>query len=109
MYQPGELDQKITIRRQTLVADGMGGAENSTTTLANAIWAHARPRSGKEIGAHDKVESALMYLFVIRYRGDLKEDDRITWNGEEYNIRVIKTRGARKTYLEIDAERGVTM
>lgn len=107
-YRTGELDQLITIQRETRTADGMGGASVSLTTVVSDLWAHVRPRSGKERGAFDRVEASAMYLFVVRYRDDIRESDRVVWNGDTYNIRAILTRGARSNWLEFDAERGVT-
>jgi SPP1 family predicted phage head-tail adaptor len=107
MYRPGELDQLITVQRETLTDDGMGGQEIALTNVATDIWAKARPLSGKEYDRHDKLNASAMYLFVIRARDDLNESDRIIWNGNTYNIRSILPRGSRSLYLEIDAERGV--
>lgn len=107
-YRVGELDQLIDIKREVRVSDGAGGFTTSRTDVAADLWAHARPRSGKEIGVHNRVEAPAMYLFVVRYRSDVKENDIIVWDGDDYNIRAILTRGGRSMYLEIDAERGVT-
>lgn len=107
-FRPGELDQKITIKRETLTGDGMGGNTSTLTNVAADLWAHVRPRSGREVAEHNRVEAPAKYLFVVRYRDDIREDDRIDWNGETYNIRAILTRGSRSAYLEMDAERGVT-
>lgn len=108
MHRAGELDQQITIKRETKVSDGMGGDISTLVDVASDLWAHVRPRSGKEIGTHDRVEAPALYLFVIRYRNDIRNDDRIVWNGETYNIRAILTAGSRTSFLEINAERGVT-
>lgn len=107
-HRAGELDQLITINREVRTSDGMGGDTVALTAVATDLFAHVRPRSGKEVGLHDRVEAAAMYLFVIRYRSDLQEDDQIVWNGKTYNIRAILTRGGRSMFLELDAERGVT-
>lgn len=106
-YDVGELDQRISVKRETRTADGTGGFTVADTTVAT-LWAHVRPKRGKEVGIHDKVEAPAMYIFAIRYRSDLLERDRITWNGDDYNIRAILTRGGRKMFLELEAERGVT-
>lgn len=107
-YRVGELDQLITIKREVRVSDGGGGSTTTTTDVVTGLWAHARPRSARERGMFDSVEASAMYLFVVRYREDVRENDRIVWNGATYNIRGILTRGGRSEYLEIDAERGVT-
>lgn len=108
MYRVGELDQLITIKRETRVSDGMGGFTTTTTNVVSDLWAHARPKTARERGNFDTVEASAMYLFVVRYREDVRENDRITWNGDTYNIRGILTRGGRSEWLEMDAERGVT-
>lgn len=105
-WMPGELDQKITIQRESLTSDGMGGSTVSVSTLAS-VWAKVIARSGREREYADRVNAEGAYTFVIRWRGDVLESDRITWRGEDYNIRAIAQVGGRKLYLEIDAERGV--
>lgn len=106
-YRPGELDELIDFQREERAPDGGGGSTVTMTTFASGVWAHARPRSGKEMGNNDQVQASAMYLFVVRYRDDITEGDRIAWNGDTYNIRSILTRGPRSLYIEIDAERGV--
>lgn len=106
-YDVGELDQQAIIKRQTRTADGLGGWTVTDTNVAT-VWAHIRPKKGREYGIHDKVEAPALYIFAIRYRSDILDSDRITWNGADYNIRAILTRGGRKMFLEIEAERGVT-
>ena len=108
MFRAGELDQLITVKREVRTSDGMGGDTVSVKTVVSNLWAHVRPRSGKEMGAQGGVDASAVYLFVIRNRSDLKESDRLVWEDQTYNIRSILRRGARSMYLEIDAERGVT-
>ena len=106
MYHPGEMNERVQIIRETRTSDGAGGQTLSLTTLAS-VWAHVRPRSGREMERFDRVNASAMYLFVIRYRTDVEESDRILWKGEFYNIRYIAQGTGRALYFEIDAERGV--
>ena len=108
-YRPGELDQRITIRREKLVDDGMGGQDIQLTNVATCISALSRNLSGKESERYDKLNATSLNIFVIRYRSDLQEDDRIEWDGDSYNIRHIPSNGSRKLYTEIVAERGVAL
>lgn len=105
-WQPGELDQRIAIIRESLSDDGMGGSTVTTATVAT-VWAKVIARSGRERDQADRLAADAGYTFVIRWRGDLLESDRLAWRGQEYNIRAIKQDGGRKLYLELDAERGV--
>lgn len=105
-WAPGELDQRVTISRETLAADGIGGATVTLATVAT-VWAKVVAKSGRERMAADRLDAEAGYLFVIRWRSDVREADRITWGGVDYNIRAIRQDGGRKLYLEIDAERGV--
>lgn len=107
-WQPGELDQRITIKRETLTPDGMGGSSVALSTVAT-VWAKVIGKSGGESDAADRINASAVYTFVIRYRTDLKEKDRITWGGVDYNIRAIPGTGRRRMYLEIEAQRGVAM
>ena len=108
MYAAGELDKVITIQREVKTPDGMGGNTVTLTDVVADLRAHVRPKTGGERAAYDSVEASAMYLFVVRYRSDILESDRILWDGKYYNIRAIMDRGSRANYLEIDAQRGVT-
>lgn len=105
-YRVGELDQRVTIQRLTLASDGQGGSTESWADVVT-VWAHVRPRSGREVVQFDRVNGEHAYLFVIRYRSGIRESDRLVWQGVNYNIRSISDQSGRKLYLELDAERGV--
>lgn len=105
-YRPGELDQRITIQRETPASDGMGGV---TLTLSDVATVAAKviAMSGNEREDFDALQAEHKYRFVIRWRSDILKNDRIVWRGVEFNIRSIADFGPRTMYLEMDAERGV--
>lgn len=108
-YRAGELDQRITFQKRVKTPDNMGGYAFdwvNIDTLSN-VWAHARPRSGTERAQFDQVNAEARYLFVVRNRQDIKEEYRIIWDGELFNIRYIPKPKTRALYLEIEGERGV--
>jgi SPP1 family predicted phage head-tail adaptor len=105
-YRPGELDQRIIIERETLTPDGMGG-DTSEWDEHLTRWALVRPASGGEKTEHDTVNANAKYMFVIRYPADVKDDDRILWDGDYYNIRLRNKPKTRGMYMAIEAERGV--
>lgn len=106
MSRPGKLDQRITIERQTLTSDGMGGqtvAWNALTTT----WAQVEPLAGNENGYGQQVQASNMVRFTIRYREDLQMTDRVSWAGDYYNLRALPPPSTRRMYRDIEAERGV--
>ena len=108
MYRVGELSERVTFRRYQQSQDEYGALVETTQDYAT-VWAHVRPSSGNEVEFADSVEARRMYLIVVRYRSDVAHDDVILWRGEPMNIRVIKDRGPRSEFLEIEAEAGVTI
>lgn len=104
-YRAGELDQRVTFRRQVSTADGMGGSSTTWTDIAT-VWALVRPMTGREREHSDRLNAQANYLMVIRYRDDIDEADIAVWKGRQFNIRFSKDR-ARSRFLELEAERGV--
>ena len=106
--QIGDLDQRISITRETQANDSMGGGTISLDILVNA-YAKVRRMKGSEKVRADKLEAAATYIFSIRNRNDvtIQENDRINWDGVEYNIRFVGLEGKRALFLDLEAERGV--
>ncbi len=107
-YHIGEFRQQIKIERETLTTDTLGGQTVALSTIYDG-WALARPLSGSERSEHGKLQAQAGYMFVIRNVVEIRENDRITWDGQTYNIRSINTRGAQAMYVEMAAERGVAL
>lgn len=105
-FRPGELDQRIIIERPVMASDGMGG-NVATWSTHLTLWALVRPISGNENVDFERVQGEARYLFVVRYPIDIKDADRILWEGDYYNIRVRKKPKGRDLYMQINAERGV--
>lgn len=109
MSRPGELDQRIEYQRVTgRTPDGMGGFTQTVETLAGA-WAKVQAKGGREQSIADRLDASAVVVFRVRVRPDLglKENDRIVWKGQSYNIRVIEDVGDRVMYWDVLAERGV--
>ena len=108
MSRVGELDQKIDFNRPIATPNGRGGKSVSLALIQPGVWCNVRPMSGGETERYDKLNSVGVSVFETRYRGDIKEDDRISYLGEDYNIRYIPQRGQRQLRSMFFAERGVT-
>ena len=102
---PGELDQRVTLRRKTEVANDYGTMVQTDSDYAT-VWARVRPMSGGERDRGQQTEARANYVVIIRNRSDVQEQDYVVWRGNEMNIRFIKDYGTRPLYLEIECERG---
>lgn len=105
-WQIGELDQRISIIRQSTMSDGIGG-RTSTPSIVATVWAKVIAQAGRERFHADRLNAESSYRFIIRHRSDVLESDRVQWNGALFNIRSVIREGGRPLYLEIVAERGV--
>jgi len=105
-YDPGELEQVVSLQTETLVSDGAGGSTKTWVNTATGIKAHVRPMSGRERYFSDQIEANSNYLIVIRKRA-VTEKQRLVWTSVSpnvvLNIRFVKLR-PRSRYLEIEAE-----
>ncbi len=110
-YCPADLDELITISKPIYSDDGYGGQDVTWQVIENGkdVWAKAVALSGGESSDHNKVNDTHNYRFVVRNRDDLDETMKITWDGDDYNIRSIPKVSRRAMYLEVEAERGVAL
>jgi len=107
-HRVGELDQRISITRESLTTDSMGGSVVAVNVLVSA-YAKVIAKGGSERHKDDQIEAPAKYLFTIRNRTDIEilEKDRINWEGAEYNISFVAREGKRALFLTLEAERGV--
>lgn len=105
-YVPGNLDKRAIIRREAFTKTDFGGNRVFVSDVGT-VWCHVRPLSGREVERYERVNGESLYMFVMRNRSDLLENDRIFWNGIEHNIRHISDRQSSPLYIEVVAERGV--
>lgn len=105
-FRPGELDQYVTVQNKTETTDDIGGSSFVWADKFD-IWAHVRSLSGREVEDFDRLNANARYLFVVRWPVDILPDDAFLWEGDRYNIRVIKKPKGRDLYCQVEAERGV--
>ena len=75
----GILDQRITIQELTVVRGSLGGHDETWTPLAT-VWAQTLDMTGREIFQAKAMGSAATMLITIRYRNDVKADQRILFS-----------------------------
>lgn len=109
MVSAGYLDQRVTFQAQNLSPDGTGGFTEAWADFGDTptVWAHVKPLRGREVIQEGSDAAVAEYRFIVRYRADVVEADRIVWNGSAYNIRQVMRTSGRELFLQIIAERGV--
>lgn len=104
-FRAGELDQRVTLRREVNTPDGQGGNVHSWQDIAT-VWAKVRPMSGREREHADRLNAAANYVILIRTRTDVDETCIATWNGVDFNIRFVRHE-PRARFMMLEVEKGV--
>ena len=98
--QAGQLDRRITIQTFSETTDNFGQEVKSFSTLAS-VWANVVEKVGSEGEDGEMIAATKKVEFVIRYRTDVNEEMRISYNYNTYKIQAIQSADARKAFLKI--------
>ena len=97
--QAGKLDRRITIQSQSASQDGAGEAV-ATWAVVDTVWAQVIGTSGSEPFQGEQFNAQRKVTFVIRYRTDIDETNRIVYGGETYGVTATFEIG-RRELLEV--------
>lgn len=114
------LDQRVRIEREVRVPDGGGGASVEWVELVT-VWARVEPLTGRERDHAQQAQHPADYRVTMRYRTDVRESDRLIWDGlppandgqspqgapRPMAVRFIARPSARSLYMQIDCQAGV--
>lgn len=95
--QPGKLDREIVIQSYTTSLTGAGQPLKSWSPLAT-VWANVTNKQDdydKESFPGDQKTPMERTFFKIRYRADVTESHRISYDGKFYDIIAIKELGRK--------------
>lgn len=84
----GNLRHQIVIERRVLTDDGIGGTTAAWSTYAT-VWAQVKQLGGAEVVRSQKTTATERLDITIRYRDDLRANDRVLHDGKVYNIAAI--------------------
>lgn len=99
----GKLDRRLTIRR--FMETGRNAYNEPIVEWADVatVWAQQRPDRGSERFAAAQVAGTSVMTFHIRYRPDVSVQDRLLYEGREYEIIAPPRELGRREVTEIDA------
>ncbi len=90
----GKPDRRITIQRKTVSHNALNEPVEIWNDLV-AVWAQMLGQTGQEFFANDQVLSEYKVVFRIRWRRDLKDTDRVMFEGRAHDIHSIRELGRR--------------
>lgn len=93
--QAGKLDRRITIIGKTISRDDYG-AEIVSWATRETVWARYLPGGGNERFAAAQVYAETQGRFQIRWRTDVTTDNRILFDGKEWDILDVCELGRRE-------------
>lgn len=87
----GDLDRRITLMRYGISYNADNEPIEGYTALAT-VWASWRRATARETLAGAEISAAASDIFEIRYSStvaDLNPKDRLTYQGDDYNITAV--------------------
>ena len=98
----GKLDQQIGLKSLTETVSG--GAITPSYTLAATVFGYVITQRGDEAFESARVNAKETIRVQIRYRADVTVKWRVSWQGQDYNIKAIDRSARRDGYLWITAQ-----
>jgi SPP1 family predicted phage head-tail adaptor len=99
----GELRNKVSFLQRTNV-DGDYGKEEAWLPLKTVRAKVTQPRTDESDSDHGKSRKVKLIIF-IRYTANVSEDNRLTFNGVEFEITSCRDVLGTRKELIIDAEK----
>lgn len=100
------LRHNIALQSRANTADGSGGYTTVWTTYAT-VGARLENVSGSERLHSQRLDAETTVKATIRYRSDITESDRVSFDGKVYQIRHIDNLEFRNRWLRISLGGGV--
>jgi SPP1 family predicted phage head-tail adaptor len=105
----GSFDKRVTFQQKIVGTDASNqekplGWENIPSNAT--VWAHVEENSGSEVFQADQLHGLTVASIFIRYRTDLSIQNRVVYNGKNYDIHAITEHGGRRNYLKLTCESG---
>ena len=97
---PGKLNQRIRIERQSSTQDA-AGQQLRDWDLVAVVWAEVRYQSGAEAMRANAVTSVVNVNIRVRYRNDIAACMRVLHGAKTYSIAAVLPDMSRKEYLDL--------
>lgn len=99
----GQLRQRVSVMKETLVSDGQGG-QFPEWSEDFKIWANIKPVSGSQRLHLGAIDSTVSHIIETRYRDDTLTDRKLQYKGRDFNIHYYLNEDEENAYTEMAAE-----
>jgi SPP1 family predicted phage head-tail adaptor len=99
----GKLDRTITIQRMTETVSASGAVASAWTNIATVRAEIVQLSAGEFLASFGEAESKAI-VFRIRYLAGITNEDRVTYEGQSYDLKQVAEIGRRRS-LELHCER----
>jgi len=94
----GRMDRRITLQTNMPAQDAYGEPIEAWSDIAT-VWASVAPKSATERFESDQEHAQAQTEFRVRWRAGIDAADRITYNGQVYDITGVIELGRREGLL----------
>lgn len=98
--QTGRFNKRIQILEEVRTSDGMGGTSSFWKVL-DTRYADFLPKSGREKVQAGQVVNPVEAIFRVRYTTAVKEEHRIRYNGQIWEVKSLINMEGKNIELEI--------
>jgi SPP1 family predicted phage head-tail adaptor len=98
----GDFKQRLTVQKEELVSDGMGG-QFPEWVEDFKIWGNIKPVSGSERLHLDAIDSTVTHRIQTRFTKADLTNRRIGYKGREFNIHYHLSPDEERAYTELGA------
>ena len=99
----GSLNQRATLRAQTLTPDGGGGYSESWDVVA-IVWARLEPVSGADSTRAGKLESRVRHKLTLRRSNAVAAGQRVEIGARVFAVRALLDDGPQSQLLTLLCE-----
>ena len=99
----GTLNQRATVRAQTLTPDGGGGYSESWDVVAT-VWARLESVTGADQPRADRLESRVRHKIVLRRSNAFAAGQRVEIGARTFAVRALLDDGPRSQLLTLLCE-----
>lgn len=98
----GQFRHRVTIQRNEQKRSARGEVLDNWITLAKNVPAEVMPLVGREFYQAQQVNTELTHMVKVRYRNELKSQDRIQFRGQTYEVAAPPSNpGYRDSHIEL--------